>query len=183
MPRVFLAFALPEAQKELLASVCKSVPGSERFRWEAKHKLHLTAKFIGDTGEEQIEKLSSFLDSIANQPVPVTKFTGLGFFGKADAPTILQVGLHADARLRNLVHEIEQYCVSVLALPPELRRFNPHITLLRIKPFYELTVLRELVKKELPEGEFNLPVLTLFKSELRPGGAEHSPLVSYELKS
>jgi 2'-5' RNA ligase len=183
MPRIFIAFPLPEAQREILAAVGTSVPGSEKFRWEAKHKLHLTAKFIGDIGEEQIEKIGDFLSSIVNQPAPVTKFTGLGFFGKADVPAILQVGLHADRKLRNMVREIEQFCVSILALPPELRRFNPHVTLLRIKPFYELTVLREVVKKELPEGEFNLSVLTLFRSELRPGGAEHSPLVSYELKS
>ncbi len=53
MIRLFIALKIPEEIKDKLFSYCfDASENPSRFKWEAKEKIHLTLKFMGDVKEE-----------------------------------------------------------------------------------------------------------------------------------
>jgi 2'-5' RNA ligase len=183
MHRVFVALELPVLQRRSLRLLCEECPDSGTFRWEPEEKLHLTLKFIGDIDDKTVAELTRSLPNLQGRAAPVTQFTGLGFFGKPAAPSILQVGLLNTPILQEVCDDVESCCLETMGLPRETRKFHPHITLLRIKPYHNLKALQNFAGAELNKDKFNLSGLVLYESKLHRSGSVYSPIVSYQLKS
>ena len=102
------------------------------YRWEPKEKLHLTLKFIGDVSDEMIDKISNELLFVNNYQSIKCSFSKFGFFYRDNKPKILWAGLDVDDSLFDMITEVNTR-LEKLSIPIEKRKFNPHITLLRIK--------------------------------------------------
>jgi len=122
MLRLFVGIGFPPELKLRLSLLSSGIAGA---RWVDPGNFHLTLRDIDD----------------ALMRLRARRFTlqlaGTGVFGGADKPHSLWVGVERSAELVALRDKIEQALVRV-GLPPEARKFSPHVTLARLhKPMVD----------------------------------------------
>ncbi|MCI0753958.1 RNA 2',3'-cyclic phosphodiesterase [Teichococcus vastitatis] len=126
MPRLFVALPIPEELREQLADLAGGIPGA---RWVPPENYHLTLRFIGEVDGWQADEVDEALANIRARPFAMQP-GGLGLFEKAGRLTSLHVTVKRSERLLHLQSKVEQ-ALQRAGLPPERRRFAPHITLAR----------------------------------------------------
>ena len=176
--RAFVALALDAALRErLAAAVALWQPALPGLRLVAADNIHLTLRFLGPSQPPQLERLEPALaTAAARSPKLRARVSGAGMFPERGSPSVLWIGLEAQPDLGPLQAACER-AVRDAGFAPERRPFRPHLTVGRWRER-----LRE--RPTLPElaiGETTLERLVLFKSELRPDRAHHTPLASFAL--
>ena len=111
-----------------LSQLCAGVPGA---RWVDPGNFHLTLRFIGEVGEDLAADIDAALSRLRARPL-VLQLAGTGVFGNGGIPKSLWVGVERNPPLAALRDKIEQALVRS-GLPPEPRKFSPHVTLARLK--------------------------------------------------
>lgn len=170
--RAFLALEIDAGLRgaliDLIGRLRSEVPG---VRWVREGALHLTLRFLGATTPANVDALAAALEGAARRCLPASaSTTGLGLFPPRGAPRVVWLGLDLPSSLVDLQSACERASVEV-GLARERRRFRPHVTLGR---FRGRASRPELTTPALPPARFE--ALTLFRSELRPGGAVYTPL-------
>jgi 2'-5' RNA ligase len=126
MLRLFVGIAFPPELKLRLSLLCSGVAGA---KWVDPGNLHLTLRFIGEIGEDQAADADDALQRVRSRPFSL-QLAGAGVFG--DKPRALWVGVERSPELVALRDKIEHALVRA-GLPPETRKFAPHVTLARLK--------------------------------------------------
>jgi|SRR5664279_2189742 len=162
--------------------------------WVLPESLHITLKFIGERTSGQLKAITERLSAI-----DVTRFSiqldGHGYFPTARAPRVFWIGVQASPRLADLAGRIE--CAMVeLGISPEVRPFNPHLTLARAnkrgllargegkrrKPQFK-TLEEKLARLvELDFGTVTISEFILYRSELSPLGSKYTRLHRFGAK-
>src|SRR5262249_25579726 len=125
MIRLFAALAIPDDVAERLLTLQRGVPGA---RWRPRENLHLTLRFFGEVAEPVADDLAEELAQVADaSPKFELQLNSAGSFGKAD-PHTLWVGAGESAPLKKLAADSE-LAARRAGLPPEPRKFAPHVTL------------------------------------------------------
>src|SRR5690606_24265852 len=127
MPRLFTALEIPREAALSLSLLRGGLPGA---RWLNVENYHLTLRFIGDIDGPTADELISAFDRIDRSSFSLS-LAGPGPFG----PKRLQsmwAGVSRSAELKALQAEIERICQRH-GLPPDPRRFFPHVTLARLR--------------------------------------------------
>lgn len=178
MLRLFVAIELPESIRERFALLCGGVPGA---RWLSPETMHLTLRFIGEVQEAALGDIDAALAGI-HAPGFEIMLDGIGSFGNADRPRAIWAGVARNPALEHLHGKIESALVRT-GLPPEGRKFTPHVTLGRVKSAKSARV-GEFVAAHNPfqAGPFKVLGFTLFSSFLSHSGAIHTPEVVYRLE-
>ena len=127
MIRLFAALPLPEATRERLARLQSGLPGA---RWVDPHNLHITLRFIGEVDEGTAADVDEALDRVTAPPFPLV-LEGAGNFGKGHRSHTLWAGVERSDPLHHLRDKIESALVRA-GLPPEERKYSPHVTLARL---------------------------------------------------
>jgi len=68
MLRLFIALPLPpevEAELDLVLGLLQ--PKGPGVKWVPSRNIHLTVKFLGDTDEKNVGKITSAIDEVATQ--------------------------------------------------------------------------------------------------------------------
>jgi len=173
MMRLFIALPiLPPVEEELgrIISLLKEQGG--RVKWVEPKNIHLTVRFLGDTEERLVENLSALIDGVAADFSAVeTTIDRLGAFPNLRRPRVLWAGLRENTEiLERLAGQVELE-VRKLRFKKEPKRFQPHLTLGRVKDPTTLETLTAYLQEFTLEA---MPVtfdrLTLFKSTLTPQG-------------
>ena len=175
--RLFVAVDLPEDVKKKLADICFGLPGA---RWVPLDQLHLTVRFIGEVDGGLFQDIRSRLEEVQGDGFPVT-LKGLGHFPPKKNPRVIWVGIDKCDQLDQLRKKIDSSLMSV-GIPPEKRKFSPHITLARLKktPLNRITdFLAGNALFALPE--FEVKNFFLYSSTLTPKGAIHHQEAVYSL--
>ncbi len=133
---------------------------------------HLTLKFLGELREEEVEGVKDALRKVSFESFKLRTST-LGVFPRFKKPRVVWLGVDGGDELLKLVKGIEEK----LSLPPE--KFTPHITLARVKRLFRAEPLKAFLKEEVKGLSMVVESFALFKSVLKPGGAEHVPLEEY----
>ncbi len=128
MIRLFVSLKLPDEVRECLHLVCCDVPGA---RWVDPDQLHLTVRFIGEVEEPVFEEIRDGLGSVHVAPFEL-EFRGVGHFPPRGQPRVLWAGTGQSEELVLLRQRVDSVLVRV-GLPPEARKFAPHITLARLR--------------------------------------------------
>lgn len=184
--RTFIAINLsPEIKKTLSLLIDELDKGSRNIRWIRQEGMHLTLKFLGEIGRERVPEIEDVLIRISKNYEPfVLKFKGTGSFplGKKN-PRVLWVGIEEGETLRALQSQLEGE-LEKLGFPKERRKFHAHLTLGRVKSFFNLRETLSLLEKyrERNFGEMEAEKITFFQSILKPTGAEYSVLSEFEFK-
>jgi 2'-5' RNA ligase len=127
MPRLFTALELPASVATELSLLRGGLFGA---RWISPENYHVTLRFIGDIDERTADEIADALDRIHRRPFPVV-LAGLDAFG-GRAPHSLVARVEPNAAIVELAAEVERI-VQRIGLPPEARRFSPHVTLARLR--------------------------------------------------
>jgi len=128
MLRLFVGIPFPPALKLRLSALCAGVPGA---KWVDPANFHLTLRFIGEVGEDLATDIDAALARLTAPPF-VLQLAGTGVFGNGGMPRSLWVGVERNPPLAALRDKIEQALIRA-GLPPEPRKFSPHVTLARLK--------------------------------------------------
>jgi len=121
--RLFAALPVPEEIADRLAALEVDVPGAS---WRDTEQYHLTLRFFGEIDEALARDLDHELGLIAEPPFEM-RLAGAGSFGGRE-PTALWAGVEAPPALARLAAACER-AAQRAGLPPEPRRFKPHVTL------------------------------------------------------
>jgi RNA 2',3'-cyclic 3'-phosphodiesterase len=126
MLRLFVGIGFPPELKLRLSLLCSGVPGA---RWVDPGNLHLTLRFIGEIAEDVAADVDETLARLRARRFAL-QLAGTGVFG-GDRPRNLWVGVERSPELVTLRDRIEQ-ALTRAGLPPEPRKFAPHVTLARL---------------------------------------------------
>ncbi len=173
MIRLFMAFPLPPDVTEQLAGFIDSLKQQGgRVKWVTPHNIHLTARFLGDTEESLVGRLSSLLDDTAAGHARVESVIDrLGAFPNLSRPRVIWAGLRGNTEdLGKIARQLE-LAVRRLRFKPEKRGFKAHLTLGRVKEPSGLSNLTDYMQDlRLEESPVTFDRITLFKSTLTPQG-------------
>ena len=127
MLRLFVGITFPPELKLQLSLLCSGLPGA---KWVDPGNFHLTLRFIGEVGENIASDIDEALSRLRARRLTL-RIAGTGVFG-GDKPHSLWAGVERTPELIGLRDKIEQTLLR-LGLPPEPRKFAPHVTLARLR--------------------------------------------------
>ena len=127
MPRLFTALEVPRNVAMSLSLLRGGIPGA---RWIDVENYHITLRFIGDVDGRTADEIVDRLDRI-DRPEFQANLTGIGSFG-SKKPHSVYASVAPSPELYALQGEIERICQRI-GLPPDPRKFTPHVTLARLK--------------------------------------------------
>ncbi len=183
--RCFIAIELPEEINEALAELQGKLKrcGAD-IKWARPENIHLTLKFLGDTHEDDIEKISGkLLDICSNFDLFEIELAGIGVFPARKSPRVLWAGIKAGQTIIDLQKEIDSSMIEY-GFIPEKRAFSPHLTIGRFRSskFKEALLNEVRSQQERLLGSFEARSLILYRSELKPSGAEYTKISEALLK-
>ena len=178
--RLFLALDIPDrVRAELIDLQARLKRTRADVRWVRPEAIHLTLKFIGDFPVDRIDPLAKALaPAAAARPTLSIIPTAAGCFPGLARPRVVWAGLTGDlTAMADLAKAIDQVTAR-FDVPEEKRRFSPHLTLGRVKSGKGRQALIKAVTdlKDYQGTEFRAKELILFRSQLKPGGAEYTKL-------
>jgi 2'-5' RNA ligase len=178
--RTFIAIDFDKEIKDTISALIqKWDTGDRNIRWVKTQGMHLTLKFLGDITEDRIKEVKSVLADISKDyPSFRLSLKGTGAFPPgARYPRVIWIGIEMTKTLQNIQTRLENE-LHKIQFPKEQRKFHPHLTLGRVKGTQNLgVILRSLDQhKETDFGEMTVNKITLFKSTLKPTGAEYTIL-------
>lgn len=179
--RLFISLNLPVDIVEQIILIRDEIWDDKNLNWEPKQKLHLTIKFIGDVSAQIIDDISNELVFIENYSSIKCAIENFGFFYREGKPKILWVGLATDIFLIRLITELNDR-LNKFSIPIDNRKFNPHITLLRIKNDLENNFVNNFKNFTFKPILFKANSISLYKSILHPEGSIYSEIKNYKLK-
>ncbi|CAA7624410.1 RNA 2',3'-cyclic phosphodiesterase [Magnetospirillum sp. UT-4] len=176
MIRLFVGLALPAAIGVPLAALGAGLPGA---RWVERRNLHVTLRFVGDVDETVGHELHQSLAAV-RAPAFDLALEGFGTFGSR-SPNALWAGVERAPGLMHLQAKVESAAVRA-GLEPERRRYQPHVTLARLKDT-PIARLQAFIAAHSPyrAGPFPVEGFVLFRSHLGRGGAEYEAVAEYGL--
>lgn len=182
MIRLFVALIIPEKIKEEVFKHCyAAVENPSDFRWEAREKVHLTLKFIGEVKEELLSQIIDELEFVKNNSSFNCKISKFGFFFRESEAKILWCNLETDNSIISLVEELNSR-LQKFDIENEKRKFKGHLTLLRIKNKVSEKFIESFKEYTFNPIKFNANEIALIQSVLKPTGSEYKVLKIYELK-
>ncbi len=151
-------------------------------RWVPPSQWHVTLRFLGETPVRLVPGLVAELAGLGARLSPFRAvLRGAGVFPPRGEPRVLWVGVEGEAmgRLRDGIEAV----VRRFGFPGEERLFSPHLTLARAGRGGSLAAVRPHLAavRERVWGSWEVRGFTLYRSELRTGGAVYSPLGRFRL--
>lgn len=190
--RLFLAIELPHDARHRLGDAV----WSRRDWWEpegaAAHlrrvppdNLHVTLKFLGEVPTDQVAAVRAAVRAAVVPCGPVAlRPTSAGFFPPRGPARVFVAHLTGDTDRLARLHADVEAALGPLGFPREGRPFAPHVTLARARDrrgapaAVRGPVLRN---PELAGEPFVADAVTLFSSDLRPGGPVYSVVERWPL--
>jgi RNA 2',3'-cyclic 3'-phosphodiesterase len=176
MPRLFTGLEIPEDVAFDLSFMQGGIPGA---RWIDQTDFHLTLRFIGDIESGLARDITYALSDVSIRPFHVS-LKGVGLFG-GNQPHSLYVGIEDDGELKRLQALHERLCQTV-GLPPETRKFRPHVTLARLRNPEPRALQRYVELHNLYRSKpFLVSQFVLFNSRPLRGGGPYGIQEAYHL--
>lgn len=156
------------------------------IRWIPTENIHLTLKFLGNVSTSNLEILKEILSRVvANHSECDISVGGLGAFPKPQNPRVIWVGMEVPQELGALQQNIEIETAR-LGYSREHRPFSPHLTLGRVSrnaTSEDVHTISEVLEdfKVGFLGAARVKNVHLFRSDLKPTGAEYTSLYSFPL--
>ena len=184
--RSFLAFELPSDIRTVLERVAGDVRRSGLdARWVKVENIHLTVVFLGNMKTEDLEGTKKVAEETcpAYGPFDIA-LGGAGCFPNTRKPRVIWLGLEGNLDRMALFRDALQENLEPFGVKAEKRPFRPHLTLGRFKkPGRSDGRLLKILSahKDLTSPVCSLNELVLFKSDLKPGGAVYTKMLSWPM--
>jgi RNA 2',3'-cyclic 3'-phosphodiesterase len=193
--RLFVALDLPDRVREGLVAWQREALIDPALRPIAPEALHVTLCFLAYQPERAIERIAEVMRSVGARPVG-SRFKREPVAVPPNRPRLFAADAESEAAIE-LQAELSDRLESERFYRPEKRPFWPHVTVARIKPSKRSASDRRghrrgrPMRVETPPGPlpaelcepFGAVRVTLYRSLLRPTGAEYVSLEALELPS
>lgn len=176
MTRAFTAIPVPEEEAKKLSEIQDSIGVGMPVRPE---KMHITFEFFKNLDETEVEEIRSHLKSLEADPFKV-KLEGLGVFPSKQYIRVLWTGVNSGN-----IHDLYRKASSHSVESDNDHKFNPHVTLSRIKD------VRRGDKKRIHEklsefdnkfiGEFEASRIIFYESQMGSDGTNYREICVKEL--
>jgi RNA 2',3'-cyclic 3'-phosphodiesterase len=183
--RLFVALDLPEPIREGIVGWQAAELTDQALRVVGPQNIHITLAFLGYMPEKSIGTVAEVIHGTRSRaprielaPEPVGKPKGRPRLFALDAESEQTVDLQAT---------LERELVAKRLYEPEKRRFWPHVTVARVRPERRGSKRPARIEKvpgalsEALREPFRAVRVTLYRSTLRPQGAEYAPLAQVAL--
>jgi len=179
--RSFLAFELPLEIKNIVARVSDELRRSTlAAKWVKVDNIHLTVVFMGNVREDDIPAIEEGVQDVCQTFGPFdASLKGMGCFPDKRKPRVLWLGLDGDLERMSLFRDGLQKHLKAFGIKEEKRKFRPHLTLARFRTPRRMDVKEDQILskyEDLSSPVCTLGELILFKSDLKPSGAEYTKL-------
>jgi 2'-5' RNA ligase len=176
MPRLFTGLELPSGAVEALCGLRGGLPGA---RWIDPENYHLTLRFIGDVDNPTAHSVAEMLDRIQRQAFAIT-LDGIGVFG-GRKPHSVFAAVQTSPQLTALQAEQERL-MQRLGLPPDSRKFAPHVTVARLRGVQPASVASYIeARGGFYWGPISVERFVLFSSRSGQGGGPYVVEEAYPL--
>ncbi len=176
MPRLFTALEIPA---EIASALTLHRGGLLGARWIDPGDYHVTLRFLGDVDRHMAREVDGFLSDLAADPFEVV-LDALGSFG-GDKPRAVYARVQPTPRLNELQGDLERL-MRRLGLPPESRKFAPHVTLARLRDASPLDVAQYLAQHPIVRPiSFTARRFALMSSRDSIGGGPYVLEAAYPL--
>jgi 2'-5' RNA ligase len=181
--RAFVALDLSSISLRRVAQVAERLrmgTGAPSATWTPAAKMHITLKFIPALAAHAVVPLGRALRPLAEgKPAPSPCALRLTAFPAVeDARVVVAELCDTQGALAALAEKVDRLTAKY-GVAREERRFRPHVTLARLKLAYDA---RRWLRPQLTDGgsECGAASLTLYRSQLGPGGSTYVPLARYD---
>lgn len=174
--RLFVAIELPDSIKDRLSLLAGGLHGA---RWSDADQMHLTLRFIGEVEAPKADDVAAALHQVWAPSFPLS-LVGLGEFSARGRVQTLWAGVESSPALMGLQARIES-AVRRAGLPPEKRKFHPHVTLARLGEVRPDLGRYFAQHEPFRSAPFDIDEFTLFSSALGSDGAAHCVEARYPL--
>jgi 2'-5' RNA ligase len=191
--RLFVALDLPQRVRNGLIAWQRGALTDPALRPIAPEALHVTLCFLAYQPERDIERIAEVMRSVGARPVEA-RFTEEPVAVPPNRPRLFAADAKSEAAIE-LQAELSDRLEAERFYRPEKRPFWPHVTVARIKPSKRSVSDRRgrrrgpPMRVETPPGPLPAELLepfdavraTLYRSNLRPTGAEYVSLAELDL--
>jgi len=176
MPRLFTGVEIPTDVAFELDLMKGGIWGA---RWIDRESYHITLRFIGDIDDGLAREIAAELDAVSAKPFTL-RLKGIEAFG-GNKPHSLYASVAESPELRRLQSTHERIC-QMLGMPPEQRKFTPHVTLARLRDASSRDVADYLsTRAPLFGSSFKVSRFVLFSARASVGGGPYVVEADYPL--
>ena len=176
MPRLFAGIEVPRDIALGLSMLRGGLPGA---RWIDLENYHITLRFIGDVDGRIANDVADMLARVRRRPMTL-RLDGLDAFG-GKKPRAIVARIAHTPDLMALQMETEQI-IQRSGLPPEGRKFTPHVTLARLRDANQMAVADYLsVRGSYASLPFTVSRFVLFSAQPFSGGGPYVVEEAYPL--
>ena len=177
MPRLFTGVEIPREVADSLALLRGGLPGA---RWVDPENYHLTLRFIGDVDDVIAHEIGELLGRV-RRPSFEIMLSGVDQFG-GRKPRAIFAAADGISALMELQAEHERL-LQRMGLPPESRKYTPHVTLARLRDASTRAVAEYLASHGyFRSPAFAIPRFVLFSSRASTGGGPYVVEAAYPLE-
>jgi len=180
--RLFIAIDIPEDLKEKLSRIVTRLKkcGLDA-KWVNTSNIHMTLKFLGETREEDLDKIENIINATSSMFTKLELNTaGFGFFPSENSPRVFFLSTDNEEILKNISLQLEDK-LEILGFPKE-GRFKSHLTIARFRSKKNIDCLKEEIKNISIKAKFAVSEIILFKSLLKPTGPVYEKVFCSALK-
>ena len=171
--RLFVALDLPAAARAALARFRDAAADPAVWRPLGDQSFHVTLAFLGHRPEEDVERVAGVLDALPPWTAPELALAD-GLLLPPRRARVLTVALADAGRTLGPLQAAVSAALAAAGLyEPEARPFRPHVTVARLRTGARAP--RALGVQPEPLA-FTAGAVTLYRSQLRRGGAVYEPL-------
>lgn len=179
MIRAFLGLDMPAHVRSQLVLAQYLLPLARKVPPE---NFHLTLVYLGESQVSQLEELDTALGRLSFDPFEI-QLQGLGLFGKSK-PHNLHAGVAPSAELMRFQAKLEA-CARKAGFRLQARKFTPHVTLSYLGKADHCANLEAAIALHggFRSEPFSVREVVLFRSVLKPSGAQYDALAHYPLSA
>jgi 2'-5' RNA ligase len=132
--RLFVAVNLPPGERRAAFAATRRLrEGHLPVKWVAEDALHVTLKFLGEVADDRAAPIGAALAEAVRTARPFeVALGGFGVFPDHERPRIFLLGIERHPALELLANDVE-LAMAGLGFEPELRPFQPHLTIGRAR--------------------------------------------------
>ena len=179
--RTFVAVEIPADIRQRAAALVERFKVAQaKVRWADTSTMHWTMNFLGDVPDTEVPAICAAVAAAAKPFRPFElEVRGVGAFPGVGRPRTIWLGAGVGKEAMSYLHAALERHLADLGFRPEARRFQPHLTLGRVRDGTTgLTELAELIDKQADFEARSMTVeeVIVFSSRLERTGAVHERL-------